>query len=417
MEYYPIKKLLKNVVPEKQKSHIPMTSLEFARSLDVSNEESPARADVSLPGIYPNSLSQSPMKRHDRVFTLSWAKKQDERRKDYLSNNTSPEPSKILSPTIVSPLNRKNRRFVTHLSSKMDNEVHKVPLYDKDKDVFDIREQNARILKQIISNKHAHQVEFNKVAEENHFKQFRSSPLMKSPKSLLDDKSIGSSILSRNQRQSNQSMQLSILRTENSKTVAEDLDEVASHSLHPELPSWTTLSPARLRPEKSPTLLEGLEEIYQGDLRKRSKGRDKSDKLNSKSFSEIDKEALKLRNYKDYFEDDKLMKRLEDPYAKHLPFERPVVGGFRQGLLRELQAIETKAEVLRNIKMIDESIAKDAGLPQIQENPNEEANLDTKREEKKKSKSKKDGRTMKLWAKHMAASKAKVIKEVNNKEI
>lgn len=397
MELYPIKKMLQQQ-QRQQRSRKSETLLQSDSQMLTPNTSHIGfhRKDHSLSPLKHESPNISalispknfddPSRRYDRKFTLSWASKQNERRKDHLRlTNILPaiqKPTPNSGSTSPVPLTKKNRSFVPHLGSEQDEELYKVPLYKNE--VFDIRNQNERIMKQIVSTKANYSKGLNDIAEQNRFKHFRSY--------TIGDSNTASKMMNRSSQLTHQHSNFTFQSQESDE---EPLSATGNKSLSPtgkrntlDALSCSTVQSYDM-PEK-PGLLEGLEEIYQQDLLKRIHNKGEVSSLSPvKNRHPKGKNFDLNKNYKNYFEDDVLMDKLRDPYGKMLPFKKPIMGNIRHEKIRELNAIETKAEVLRNIKTIEESMIKDAtamgSLQKIPEMDNEETRRDSVKVEAKQA--------------------------------
>ena len=312
------------------------------------------------------NLVSGSQKRHDQAITMSWARKQDETRNKYMK--APPATRATYKPSSLSPqpLTRAQGRYVVHLASEMDQSIHKVPLYKKD--VFTLRNENAQTLKKIISEKEDYANKYNKIAQSNRFKQFRSSSaIMDEP-----DSSIKSGGLYSKTRIGAKGSSLSTVSLQSSPTILKDRANSIISQIPPNLASsWASNSTSEQAIK--PNLLDGLEQIYYQDLSKQNKCYYLPPGLNvaANVRKTIPKKNLDLINYKHYFQDPLLMSRLSDPYAKKLPFEKPTNGNIRNQKARELGEIETKAEILRSIRHIDESMVREvsptSSLPKIRQ--------------------------------------------------
>jgi len=401
MDLYPVKKLLKEQRDKDRAFTFNETMSHKSRSQASSpTNESFAKYEASYHVPYsPLRYSDNGQRRFDLAYTLSFCNKQQEKRVD----NQVKSPSKLdpslknVSTTFsggsmtTTTLTPSNRRYVVHLSSQKDQDFYKVPLYQNN--IYHIRDKNEKRLQQILNSKEEYQRDYNRIAARNHFAKFRSGSNVTVEKKHRRHNSTTmpentSNILIHNDE---------VVDTHNSVHEVQDKWERDSRSFHHatfqgEVTQSATLTSGlgatfQQRSESGNNrLLDGLEEIYQQDL-SRNDPKEKNIKasLDMKNKSRrVKKEkganhSLNLQNYKDYYDDGRLMDKLKDPYAKKLPFEKPLNGNIRNHKVRELAAIETKAEVLRNIKLIEESMRREISnmtsptvkLPQIRDRSKE----------------------------------------------
>ena len=359
MELYPVQKILK----EKE---IKSLLLEPASAKIKSNSQlsSPERAFVKhedpVAVLYESKRTKTPSKRHDRDYTVSWIERQQARRRSNIA--LSPilrKPVKdfqLVSTTSIpnSTVNDTNRRFVVHLASEKDQEIYKVPLYQNN--TFDLRKKNEEKVKEIFTEKEEYRREYNKLAQDNRFRQFRSSSMvnMESRRNAAKKANGTASRLFSN----------SELKTRNS-TINDRIENeeddftIKGTSVHFRNNHFSNnvINSFKDKPnEPRVKLLEGLQEIYQKDLE------EKKEELAKKQREAANGTPLKLRNYRNYMEDEKLMSRLKNPFKNKLPFNKPINGSIWQRQVKELSELEIKAEVLRNIKMINDTIKKEVTI-------------------------------------------------------
>ena len=400
MDFYPVKKLLK----ERRERDSIYTFNEKIPHKSRSQASSPtdgsfAKYEAHANPISPLRYSDNGQRRFDLAYTLSVCNKQQERR----SNNEIKSPSKLdrfpkktattfsgisLTTPAVTP---SNRRYVVHLSSPKDQDFHRVPLYQNN--IYHIRDKNEKKLQQILNSKEEYQRDYNKIAAKNNFAKFRSgSPVVKKNKHRRHNSTMAES--TRNGQISEGEDE--IVNTNNSMHEVAEKWEIESHPLQistyqGEIFNQSATISAGMtnnfqpRSENGATkLLDGLEEIYHQDLSrneppKQSVRASLDIKKRNRSFKgrKGESHTLNLQNFKHIYNDERLMEKLKDPYAKKLPFEKPVNGNIRHSKTRELGAIETKAEVLRNIKFIEESMRKEVNnslkLPQIRDKSKDSA--------------------------------------------
>ena len=355
MDLYPIQQLLKSQKGAK-------SAMLGAKINKHKSSPKPAKFRNSMEAeLEALNASSNPRKRHDRAFTLAWAQKQDEKRINF--NSLSPDSSKRL-PVLSSPLAKsQGRRYIVQLATEKDQETFKMPLYQKD--VFELRNENAKTLQQILSNKEEHQREMNKLSEDHRFKQFRSgSTIIDGPAPNLKSYEIETG-------NSRASLEFDSKRMEQRRESEVSPSSNFTGNLSS---SWIASSP-NLERNARRSLLEGLEELYYKDLNMQVKSspKPKSNGIESIGKRKVIKKDFRtdLVNYRHYFQDDILMSRLNNPYSKNLPFDKPINGHIKDQRAQELGELEAKALVLRNIREIDESIEREVknnlSLPSIKQ--------------------------------------------------
>jgi len=403
MDLYPVQKLLKEQRDKDRAFTFNDIMSHKSRSQASSPiNESSAKYETHLSPYSPLRYSDNGQKRFDLAYTLSYCNKQQEKRID----NQVKSPSKLdpslknVSTTFsggsmtTSTLTPSNRRYVVHLSSEKDQDFYKVPLYQNN--IYHIRDKNEKRLQQILNSKEEYQRDYNRIAARNHFAKFRSGSTV-----TMEKKHRRHNSTTMPENTSNiHVIDDEVTNTHDSMHEAQDKWGRDSRSFHHatfqgEVAQSGTLSTGlggTFHPRSDSgnnRLLDGLEEIYYQDLsRNEPKEKNIRASLDMKNKSRrVKKEkgennnSLNLQNYKNYYDDGRLMDKLKDPYAKKLPFEKPLNGNIRNHRVRELAAIETKAEVLRNIKLIEESMRREVSnltsptvkLPQIRDRSKESA--------------------------------------------
>ena len=353
MDLYPVQKYLKE-----KRAKEPFLDISGSKIKSNSQACTPnnnfIKYEDPMAVLYESKLTKVPSKRHDRDYTYSWMERQLE--KGRANRSLSPltrKPTPVFTPIsgTASAINNANRRFVVQLATEKDQDLFKVPLYRNN--IFDIRRKNEEKIKELLNEKEEYRREYNKLAQENRFKHFRSGSVVcaennqKNGKKSTGSRSNTLSVAELVTQPStlNDKIESNVFTQEEDSNMRRSSCDARSN-----LFSWKTFTAPKEKARGSAKLLEGLEEIYQKDLENKEK------KLKKQKRDE----PLKPRNFKDYFGDARLMRQLRDPYRTKMPFNRPVNGSIWQRQIRELAALETKAEVLRNIKVIDESLRKEA---------------------------------------------------------
>jgi len=290
------------------------------------------------------------MKRFDREFTLSWAHKQLARLsspKDFV-----PQPKVAFRPSThssgcLSPPRVQNPNLALHLSGEKDEERLGTKIYEEN--VYELRQQNEDNIIQTLNTKNQYKDSFNRMAQQFNLQSYRSD--MSSTRLGLS-KSCNYSPKASWITQSQQ--------TDNGKAMETNL---MTEETQVDCPPLAKSYYFNTEPKEASPVLGSLEEIYLKDVKAETVRTPKRLTLDNSPYkTEYLRKGRCLRKtmiegeYKHLLDDKMLMRRFEDPYAKHLPFEKPIHANIKNPKNVKLQELEMKAEILRSIKSIHEGM-------------------------------------------------------------
>ena len=308
-------------------------------------------------------------KRFDRDFTLSWGKKHENSPKNITNipmflKSKLDNKSYCNSPTSNSQYNPGQSFHFPDLKSERQP---KSKLYKEE--VYELRQLNEQNVIQALKNKKETELDFNKIAQQYSLKNYRSVQLTPRNKTSLNN-----SLSHAN----NTNLFSSNCSTEDNRgfvTECEPTEGISDGKTHSFKPLKSYFAQLNGLKERS-YVLKGLEAIYFQDLNKEKALRVEFGKFEKSPYN---KDYLnKLRNHVKTHENEHLglfyndhaLKRLEDPYGDNVTFlkTRKKNLSFQQENTK-VSELQAKAEILRNIKSIDDIIIseseKDSKLPQI----------------------------------------------------
>jgi len=297
-------------------------------------------------------------KRFDRDFTLSWGKKHESSKEKMHTGPVFLKTKQNSRSYCNSPTSSNSPHYLGqnyHFSDLKSELRHKSKLYKEE--VYELRYQNEENVIQTLNMKKQHNHDFNKIAQQYSLKNYRSGGLTLTPKTKM---SLNSSLSHPSQINGITSNCL----TENGPEFVTEWDSSEDNSdFHVYRPLKSHFAQQNVSKERS-HVLKGLEEIYFKDLNKEKASRIEANRFENSPYN---KDYLnKIKNYVKTHEneilkasyDENLFKRLNDPYGEKIVFLKPNHAKFQNQNVK-IDELHAKAEILRNIKSIDETIMTD----------------------------------------------------------
>ncbi len=346
MDLYPIKKFMKEMQGNSKKkleSNSQLNALKCKKPANIKNE--------FLKQYY---LAKG-HKRFDRDFTLSWGKKHDMIKQN---NSTNPAFFKQNSPVNMNSSYTATPRSNNHrgrggLLDHIADDRHKDKIYTEE--VYELHQHNEEEVYNTINAKKQYDNDFNRIAQHYSLKNYRSEQKFNPNGSLSKSWNPFVNGIAPEQMQNP-----SRFATENENTQT----DICTTTLVTNPDATKVYYGKTEKPRDKSKVLEHLEEIYFRDVSSEKVSTFKRNPLQSSPYVRGGG-ALSRKTSKDEdrhnssLKDDKLLQKFEDPYGRNTLFAKPINANIKDPKNLKLKELEMKAEVLRNIKSIDNSMFKE----------------------------------------------------------
>ena len=349
MDLYPIKKFMKEMQGNPQKkleANSQLNALKYKKSTNLKNE--------FLKQYY---LAKG-HKRFDRDFTISWGKKHHMLKQNNSTNSAAffkqTSPVNMNSSYTATPRSN-NHRGRAGLLDHLADDRHKDKIYAEE--VYELHQQNEEEVYNTINAKKQYDNDFNRIAQHYSLKNYRSEQKFNPNGSLSKSWNPFVNGIAPEQMQNpsrfateNENTQTDICTT----TLVTNPDATKAYYGKPE------------KPRDKSKVLEHLEEIYFRDVSSEKVSNFKRSKLQASPYvrggggGALSRKTSKDEDHHNSsLKDDKLLQKFEDPYGRNTLFAKPINANIKDPKSLKLKELEMKAEVLRNIKSIDDSMFKE----------------------------------------------------------